>query len=227
MSKIKGSRLLRKLIPGMFVGTDSDGNPTVIAGNPVNSPASWQIVNVGAIQWVVWRGYFDLAGISSEQLTTAVLGASLQESASFSMGNPDVGGSIRCYDILSKQKILDSAFDDDKFSDPVLGTWCAPGFLESDDDLEDILFGSYRRFAPDTNITAGTIKIDQTSWGSGSATAGDKIHITRAIPMTGMTSGGAMTVPSAAYVVPVSYVDEKDLVYLERLRRSYALANQP
>lgn len=219
MSKIKGSRLLRKLIPGAMVGTDSDGNPTTFASRK----GSWEIVNGGAVEWLVWRGYFDLAGISSEQLTTAVLGASLQEGDSFAMGNPTANGAVRVFDMLTKARVRDSAFGDDKFISVLTLNWCPPGFLQSDHDLEQILFGSYRRYTHDSTITASTIKTDQTSWGAGSATAGDKIYITRAIPMSGNTQAGSVFIPSAAYVLPVSYVNEKELVYLERLRRSYVL----
>jgi len=219
MSKIKGSRLLRKLIPGVMIGTDSDGNPTTFISNQ----SSWKIVDGGAVEWLVWRGYFDLAGISAEQLTTAVLGASLQEGDSFAMGNPTASGAVRVFDMLSKNRVLDSAFTDDKFLSVLTLNWCPPGFLQSNHDLEQILFGSYRRFTHDSTVTASTIKTDQTSWGAGSATAGDKIYITRAIPLTGNTAAGSILVPSAAYVLPVSYVNEKELVYLERLRRSYVL----
>jgi len=142
MSKIKGSRLLRKLIPGVMVGTDSDGNPTTF----ISKKGSWEIVDGGSIEWLVWRGYFDLAGISSEQLTTAVLGASLQEGDSFAMGNPTASGAVRVFDMLTKARIRDSAFDDSKFITTIHLNWCPPGFLQSDHDLEQILYGSDRRF---------------------------------------------------------------------------------
>jgi len=156
-------------------------------------------------------------------LTTAVLGASLQEGDSFAMGNPTASGAVRVFDMLTKARIRDSAFDDSKFITTIHLNWCPPGFLQSDHDLEQILYGSYRRFTHDSTVTASTIKTDQTSWGAGSATAGNKIYITRAIPLTGNTQAGSVLVPSAAYVLPVSYVNEKELVYLERLRRSYVL----
>ena len=67
----------------------------------------------------------------------------------------------------------------------------------------------------------------QEIWGCGDATAGDKIYVTRIIsPSMAIDPGNTannLMVPAQNIIVNAAVVDEKDLVYMERLRRSYVL----
>jgi hypothetical protein len=184
----------------------------------------WVLIDDGSYQWAVWRGYFDITGLASEDLTVAVLGATVQEGNSATLGNPTTAGALNIWDIMSKEAIPDESFSANHFSTGVPQFWLPPGLSDSHFDLESIFMGRYRRLAPDTAILGGVLKIDEASWGTGTATAAKRIHITRAVFLTGQTESGILSTPSAAYVVPTSIVKERDLVYIERLRRSYVLA---
>ena len=127
--------------------------------------------------------------------------------------------------ILSKSYIGDDAFSARNHS-ILLTTWFAPGMLGSNYNLEEIFTGRYREFSHDTQTPYTGMITHQSEWGSGDATAGDKLYITialRGFAFT-QTGNGSITYPPTSVIVPASLAEEKDLQYLERLRRSYVLA---
>ena len=218
-SQIQGTRLLRKLIPncqalgssGMWGFSEANGweevNPTLMAGTG----------------YVVYRTYFDIAGWSSEQLSAFIQGAGFQQAESVYMTVPITGiGKEWC--ILSKARIGDEAFDAAHHS--AMGNqWHAPGMEGSNYDLEEIFTGRYREFSYDANTPYSGNLSGQFIWGAGDATAGDKIHVTIALRIINIDIEGLyITYPPTSVIVPAVLADEKDLVYMERLRRSYVSA---
>lgn len=221
MSKIEGQRLLRKQIP-FFSAFPLEGD---IDWAIQYQGGNWEIiVNDLGVNYAVWRGFFDIAGLNSDQITTFVSGVGWQESEEWIMGPP---GSfdrprIKTWDIVSKDYIIDSALDRHG-PGSAAGTWFAPGFAGSNYNLEEIFAGRYRHLDFSTTITAGFNQTYEQLWGAGEATAGDRIHITRIVTLTGLATYPmeAIVVPAQNVVVPSTLVTEKDLVYIERLRRSY------
>lgn len=220
MSDIQGTRLLRKLISPLTAAMQTDD--TWVGG--VHG-GGWQVVNPGTgYEFLVWRGYFDIAGWSSEDLSAFIQGAGFQQAESIFMGVPSDGqGKEWC--IISKAYIPDEAFGIDHL-DPLGLQWFAPGMAGSNYNLEEIFTGRYREFSYDVNTPYSGNLSGQFIWGAGDATAGDKIYIT--IALRGLNfkqlSGGAIYYPPTSVIVPAVLADEKDLVYMERLRRSYVLA---
>ena len=222
MSEITGTRLLRKLFDGALFGL-SDATTWEVNGS------NWEIfTNDAGVSFGVNRGYFDIAGWSSEQLTAFISGAGWQESDSFQMPQAAIGPSpvIQTWDIVSKAAIANESLEDEHWliaADGVI--WSAPGMLNSHYNLEEIFAGRQRNFAPDSTVAYATVKTAENIWGAGDATAGDKIYITRVVKLTGLqVYPGQVYVPPQAIIIPATLVDEKDLEYMERLRRSYVLA---
>ena len=221
MSEITGTRLLRKLIPDVYA-TQTDGMWTLAYAN------GWEVVNpdaVAGLGYVVYRTYFDVAGWSKEQLSAFIQGAGFQQAETVYMNVPSDGiGKEWC--ILSKARIGDEAFDQ-AHHDLVIGnTWHAPGMSGSNYNLEEIFTGRYREFSYDLNTPYSGNLSGQFIWGAGDATAGDKIHITIALRIIQGVSPESVSIsyPPTSVIVPAVLADEKDLVYMERLRRSYVLA---
>ena len=220
MSEITGTRLLRKLVPALQASMQSED--TWVGGVYGDG---WQIVNPGVAgyEYLVYRGYFDIGGWSSEQLSAFIQGAGFQQAESVFMSVPADGqGKEWC--ILSKAYIPDEAFSADHHN-PLATTWYAPGMLGSNYDLQEIFTGRYREFSHDANTPYSGMITSQSVWGAGDATAGDKIYITIALRGFAFTAGtGLIVYPPTSVIVPAVLADEKDLVYMERLRRSYVLA---
>lgn len=224
MSKLEGQRLLRKQIPFMSafpLEGDMDWSIQYQGGG-------WElVVNDLGINYAVWRGYFDIAGLNSEELTTFVSGAGWQESDEWIMGPSSdfARPRIKTWDIISKAAIEDEAFDRHG-PGSASAMWFAPGFPGSNYNLEEIFAGRYRHFDFSTTITAGFNQAYEQVWGAGDATAGDRIYITRIIQLSGLAVYGLETfvVPPQDVIVPATLATEKELVYIERLRRSYVAA---
>jgi hypothetical protein len=224
VSKIKGQRLLRKQIPFFFAFPEANN----IDWSIQYQGGGWGIVvNDLGVNYAVWRSYFDIAGWSSEMLTAFIAGAGWQEADEWIMGPPANFSRprIKTWDIISKAKIGDDALDQHG-PGAASQTWLAPGYAGSNYNLEEIFAGRYRHFDFSTTITAGFNQTHESIWGAGDATAGDKIYITRIVQLTGLADYGleGLTVPPQDVILPAGITTEKDLIYMERLRRSYVAA---
>ena len=229
--KMKGSRLLRKLIPGC-VGVASLIEPYLTFSDGKQN--GWEVVvNDNAIPYLVYRTYFDTEGWSKEEISAFISGAAFQESAPWICTGFQVGGTFSAelvsWDILSKAHLPDSMLDGTHWVDGAgYFGWNAPGMSFSNYNLEEIFAGRYRQYIP--NSTLGTLlsQTDENIWGAGDATAGNRIHITRVIDVYKMLTTDpddtVIVVPPMAVIVPAILADESDLVYMERLRRSYVNA---
>jgi len=224
MSALEGkTSLLRKQIPymGAFPLEGSVNWAIQYQGG------GWEIVvNDNGINYAVWRGYFDIAGYNADQLTTLVSGAGWQEADEWFAGPSAsfVGARarIKTWDIVSKAYINDSAFSNVGEATTAM-IWLAPGFSGSNYNLEEIFAGRYRHFDFSTTISAGFNQTYEQLWGAGDATAAERIYITRIIQLTGIATYPMeiLAVPPQDVIIPVATIGEKDLVYIERLRRSY------
>jgi len=227
-TEVKGTRLMRKLIPGASWIVDGEGVFTNAAGTE-----GWNIlITPGSNnEFAVWRGYFDIAGLSKQSLSELVGSPGWQESDDWSLEGPGTRPLIKTWDILSKASIPDSALEDRTWLNVSLPSgWNAPGMIRSNFNLEEIFAGRYRTFTQlqmqNSTGFLDSIAVGQsclTEWGAGDATAGDKIHITRIVSLTDtmLYAVGILTTPPMAVLVPIALLEEPELVHLERMRRSY------
>jgi len=213
------TRLLRKLIPGL--------NAATVEGKLALQGEGWVDVTPPTLfGMAVWRGYFDVSGLSNEGNTMFNLGGQFQE-PDLPLVTTDIPTSkLTIWDIISTEKIRDEAFDG------ALTPWTPPGLTSGLNDpsmsydLEQIWYGNCKTYTKDTSMQFGLVQIRSTHWGCGRATAGDKIHITRVIIFDPLLYLSEMQFSSggAAVVLPIAIDKEPDLVRLERMRRSYVLA---
>jgi len=239
-------RLLRKFIPPVVIGvsgsdftvtgsnwelvpaTDSDGNPTF---------------------WAVWRGYFDLSGIVIDQATLFTVNPMFQEGCDWNYTSSLATGALQAWDMITQEFITDATFDGVLAGS---GNWIPPGLMGGHStvgatvrtgapyELEDIHYGNARsfQFGAVTQLGTSPFLPNQTrsaSWGVGSATAGQKLYVTRAIHISSALEASdapppappnTINSPPTAVVVPAIIAEETDLRYIERLRRSYVLQEE-
>jgi hypothetical protein len=213
------TRLLRKLIPAL--NATSDGTTLSINGE------GWEdVTNPSPFGIAVWRGYFDVSGLTNEGNTLFNLGGQFQEPELPILVTDIPGPKLTVYDIISTEKIRDEAFDGNAIQ------WTPPGlsagFSEPSMsyDLEQIWYGNCKTYTRDTAMPFGVVQIRSTHWGCGRATAADKIHITRVVILDPYLYNNNLELvgTAAAVVLPIAIDKEPDLVRLERMRRSYVLA---
>lgn len=236
-------RLLRKFIPPVEVSVESP-DTFVVTGS------GWEVIAAvdssgAATYWAVFRSYFDLSGIVVDQATLFTVNPMFQEGCDWNFITDNPIGALQVWDILSQEYITDATFDG---VIPSSGNWVAPGLSGGTGvvgsvrtgapyELEDIHYGNARsfQFGPITSLLFSPFLPNQTrssSWGVGSATAGQKLYITRAIHISSALHdeppgpGGdsnQIRSPPTAVVVPALIAEETDLRYIERLRRSYVV----
>lgn len=230
-------RLLRKFISPVSV--DVDGSSFTVSG------ADWELVTAtdsagNPTYWAVWRGYFDLSGIVSEQETLFTISPMFQEGCDWNYITTLGTGALQVWDLITQEYITD-----DTFNGVIAGSgnWIPPGLMGGISspttlrtgapyELEDVHYGNARSFqyGAITALGASPFLPNQTrtsSWGAGSATAGQKLYITRAIHISSALTinpvGNSFRSPTTAVVSPAMIAKETDLRYIERLRRSYVV----
>ena len=212
------SHQLIKQIPGVhvinidFVSQTS----TFMEGT---SSEGWEIIQEGANQqtWV-WRGYIDLAGWTKDELTNFIQTVDVQRSFPTTAANGAT--NVFEYDFVSSRKISDA-----ELLPPTLGV---PGFLpmlgfDGGVDIMQLIYGEWISQSQSAAETFTLVTTAADSFGGGSPIATDKLHITRLISVLGTGDSGTFSVYPVNYVINSITTEEKDLVWMERLRRSYVL----
>lgn len=166
------------------------------------------------------RQYIDLAGWTAQDLTMFTVGVDIQKD-----GIPLVTTMpcplITVYDFITTRRISD---------DELIATINSPpGFLESTLDLMQCTYGLRQSLAQNAQIPGTFINVDGGTFGSGNPSSSDKLHWTRLV-ITTMAKAedvtGAIAIPPTNLVIQATTTEEADLVYMERLRRSYVLQGE-
>jgi len=233
--KVK-ERILRQFVPPAVISVD--GSNFAVGGG------GWEALTAtdtagNPTYWAVYRGYFDLSGIVIDQATLFTVNPMFQEGCDWNYITTNAQGALQVWDMLSQEYITDETFDGVV---PASGNWIAPGLTAGHTtvgtirvgaayELEDIHYGNARSFqyGAVTALGASPFLPNQTrssTWGVGSATAGQKLYITRAIHISSAITAepnNEIRSPPTAVVVPSIIAEETDLRYIERLRRSYVV----
>jgi len=105
-----------------------------------------------------------------------------------------------------------------------------PGMLGSLYEFETILFGMYRFFTANSNIPyPGYVQLERSQrFDSGEPTAADKLYCYRIVQtlQQDLIDGDTIGIPACRQLIAGVMGAETDLVYMQRLKRSYELANQ-
>jgi len=206
-------------------------NVTVAIDSPGNLAAavtgtSWEyhpLTTSGqTYQAFVNRQYIDLAGWSAEELTMFTVGVDIQKD-----GTP-FATNIACplitvYDYLTTRKITDNEIAQ------LYPAGVTPSFLDSTLDLMQCIYAERQSLAINQQVGGTYINVDGATFGSGNPSAQDKLHWTRIILTTfsgAEEPNGNLRVSSTNLLVQATTDKEKDLVWMERLRRSYVLQDQ-
>jgi hypothetical protein len=202
---------LTKQVPLATIAYSGDPTvPSTVVGE------GWEVhQHSGTYAVGYWQGYIDLAGWSREDLTMFTQAVDIQKS--FLTRNDGVIGSlpvVKEIDIITSRKLTETE---------ILQLSTLPGFAGSPVDLMQVIYGLRRTLVQNTNIAREYVTADVETFGSGNPTAMDKLHYTRIIQFTIAGAAANLYVYPTNLVVAAVTVKEADLVWIERLRRSYVL----
>jgi len=203
---------LMKQVPLATISYSSDypSVPSTIIGE------GWNIFQEsGTLAKAYWQGYIDLAGWTRDDLTMFTQAIDIQKC--FITRNVGAPGSLPVaveLDIVSTRKLT---------RDEITQLSTLPGYSGSTVDLMQVIYGLRRTLVFNANITGEYQVADIETWGSGNPSAMDKLHWTRIIILEIVGPNGNLYVYPTNMIVAAVTVKEKDLVWMERLRRSYVL----
>jgi hypothetical protein len=178
----------------------------------------WDVIPAqgGTSELLRWRGSIDLGGLEREALTFFMQNAQVTES-----GFPSGLGlsGMQIVDVFSKAEITD---DDLNLETRTSAMYC-PGYNDSVQDMDQILWARIRGFYHDAGWTSDNLQQQfyQQIWGEGIATSASRIHLTRYVQLSNLEDYGA--IPGACFQCVGTAVEEPDLNYIMRLRRDYEL----
>jgi len=204
---VKGDRLLSMPISN-YSGAKS---ATTWAGNNMWEPIS----NNG----VYAETYFDLSAYELDDLTLVPKLITHQDGLPYFATQVE---ALDVYDIISQERldptdfILYSAGGDYPSS---------PG---SKEDWSQILFCKTRFLAIDSSITFADLMLPTTqgNFGSSEPTAVQKLWVYRIVLARGAVENSTLIIPATRFVLGADIIEEDELPYIMRLKRSYELATQ-
>ena len=209
-------RILNKTLDG-FKGISSG---SALSFQPGYQGEGWDIIpaQAGGSSMFRWRGYIDLGGLEREALTFFMQSAQVTENNTLT----GLGIGFNIVDLFTKVEIT----DDDLNLETQTGLVYCPGYNDSVQDMEQVLWGRIRGFYHDSGWTSDNLQQTyfQQIWGEGIGTSASRIHLTRYIVVAG--DDPAINIPAACFQCVGTAIEEPDLEYIMRLRRDYELTKQ-
>jgi len=216
---------LYKQINGTLITAGNYAAPPAVLGS---ASQGWEAIEavdaVGtATEAFVFRTYIDLSGWSQQELTTFTQGVDIQKGLipwkNLLAPLPAVHQTDGLYefDFLTTRKMTNAELGD-------LGA--LPGFLPSTADLMELIYAERMIYAENSQVAGTFLQIGGESFGSGNPTAMDKLHWTRLVFLHNSLVGDQVVIYPTNLVVQAITLEEKDLVWIERLRRSYVLQDE-
>jgi hypothetical protein len=180
----------------------------------------------GAVMW--HETQIDLSGYAKDSLTFFPSAVGLQDPGMYAF-KP---GALSSYSGLLVLDIVTSVplGDIDDVMQRLASFNAGPGLLRTPEQFETIIFGQYRFFTPNSNISYPDYQSLERSqrFDSGQPTAADKLYSYRIVAMQtlDLDPQSRIEIPAARHIIAGAMGDESDLTYMMRLKRSYELANQ-
>ena len=207
-------RILNSLVPP-FVGSSESGELSFAV-----QTEGWEIINAqaSASSMFRWRGYIDLGGLEREALTFFLQSAQVTESSPISAH----GTGVTIVDCFSKVEIT----DDDLNLVTTTGHLYTPGYLDSVQDMDQVIWARIRHTYHDAGWTSDNLQQTYSTqiWGEGIGTSGSRLHITRYVICA--SDELSLNVGGACFQCVGTAIEEPELNYIMRLRRDYELATQ-
>jgi len=204
---------LYKQLPGCTAQYRSEGS--LITG------AGWEVISESAnILVVAARGYIDLQGWSAQDLTTFTQGVDIQKQHT-PQRSLTASGMVTAdsYDFITTRRLTDTEID----LDPSLGGAenNLPGFGESTVDLMQVIYGERMQYAVNQTVGFSYVQVSGETFGSGNPTAMSRMHWTRVFYIFAPVTMDALAIFPTNLVVQAMTVEEAEVIWFERLRRSY------
>jgi hypothetical protein len=188
---------------------------TSASGGTGTASHQWELIQLDAdVAVLAYRTYIDLAGWSEQELTTFTQGIDIQKQGIPIKTPSNTSQTLFEYDFITTRRLTDAELTN------IFGL---PGFRPSTADLMEVIYGERMQYGENGTIPGTYVQISGDTFGSGNPTAMDKMHWTRLMILANPGDGEQLVIYPTNLIVQAMTVEEKDLVWMERLRRSYVL----
>jgi hypothetical protein len=190
-----------------------------------NDLNGWTVLNAANTRFA-HETSLDLSGYSRESLTFFSTSVGIQDPGIyvFKPREDSTFNGITVLDIITSVPM-----DLDRVAN-LQGSNIGPGMLGSDEDFQTIVFGMFRFFTQNQNIPYPNYQQLERSqrFDSGEPTAADRLFCYRIINLasSGLDPLSLVKIPACRQLVAGVMAKESELVYMQRLKRGYELANQ-
>jgi len=210
MANPKAHQLYKSTAHAQAVFSETPGLSAVVG-------TGWTTFQPGAIPYYIHRTYIDLAGWTRQDLTMFTQGVDIQKGIMPLLGGTKTASGLREFDLITTRVLSDEE--------------CAvylniPGSTPSTVSQQEVIYGEFTEYGRNNTITNTFIKTNLETIGSGVPTAMNKLHWTRIFFFHVPANGDTVVMDNVNLVVQAMTVEEKDLVWMERLRRSYVLQDE-
>ena len=166
-----------------------------------------------------------LQGWSAQQLTTFTQGVDFQHSRRPRSTTTGIL-EVTVVDLLTTRRLTDVELSNWGVILSPAASDDLPGFADSTVDLMEVIYGERTTFVSNSTMAPGLagsvyVTIGSESFGSGNPTAMNRLHWTRIIFANGAGPTESLTIGGTNLVVQAVSAKEDDLIWIERLRRSY------
>jgi len=207
---------LYKQVPGCSSQYRSEGSL---------ASGGWEIIRDDANMLILaYRTYIDLTGWTKQELTTFTQGVDIQKQQ-MPLRSITAVSMMTCdeFDFVTTRRLTNTELD---FNVTLGGEESLPGFSSSTGDLMEIIYGERMQYAVNATVQFSYVQTSGDTFGSGNPTAMNRMHWTRLFLIRNPTNLDGFTIYPTNLVVQAMTVEEKDLVWMERLRRSYVLQGE-
>ena len=210
---LTGTRLLTQPIPS-YQGLFTDGTGWTGTND-------WLPIDGATATGVYHEAYFDLSGYELDDLTLVPTAIALQDGLPYLTSNgADPQLFVQVLDIVSQERLTPS----EVYTLALTGDY--PGSPGSSDDWTQILKCDYRLMLAQTTFTSISLLLTATggSFGSSEPTAVQKLWTYRIVITGGLDwSDKTISIPATRFVLGAEIIQESELEYMMRLKRSYEL----
>jgi len=211
---LTGTRQLSTMLPSCIVTQkiDQSGYEGDLNG--------WRTYNSNC---VYYETFIDLSAHELDSLTFVPTGGLVQEPGVMLNTDPSVNGHYVLDIITSERLDIPTVISDLQLSN-------APGMSASPYDFTSIIMGTMRVMTKDSSFAASfpnaLIPLTSQTFGSASPTAASKLWCYKIVlflvdPPQPTT---LLSIPASRFILPGMVIQEKELAYMMRLKRSYELA---
>jgi len=211
--------VLKSLCPSVLCTFGALGAITLSAG-------SWRTLTSDAgVPFLFWEGNIDLSALALKDLTYVTMEKDIQEPGNFIL-NYATPQRLEFIEFVTNQPM-----NRDRLT-LIADDWeqvgaAVPGMMNSQINFENIILGRWRQISPDTTLPAASaLTLKSSNFGSSEPSASQKLYtycMVKFDDISAIAPADTLFIPGRRFLLGGMAVEENDLQYLMRLRRSYVL----